>query len=645
MGVAEFEFDALLTDHVSAPAKAGADALEGLGDEVEKTKKKLKEFDAAGKLLDALGRSSGLQSLFRGFKEGAGVGASIAGFEMIANVATEIVSKVIDITEGLVEGALAAADLHGNLAEAMGLIEASPEAVGETYESIEKMSSAMGVTSAEALKAYMHFRNLGFAAEDAKNLMAGGADLGKIAGEGAAAGLDRMLATVDKIDRSVQGGGKLTARVLGSLTPMGISVDAVAEELAKSKGISDEAAKAAMKSKGVSEGELLTAMLDAIKTHAKEGDLGAFAMKTADKSIGSAANEFKNTLESVGAQAAGPAKDALVDAIHQATAVVSSDEVKGNIKAVFADITDMIKMITDTKGGTQDSMLSKAIKDAVVFVKELVALTKSWFGILGGVLDVVHGIVGAFGAVTIAAAKAREIAANPGDRPKGPIGTAVGQAIDQVHAAIGTNATSNAASAGTSAQAPDVGGGQMKREPIGWSAVLADAPTVEQVTAQVGPQALGEALPKGMAEGVRSGSGTLYDALHDMVEEMKSRTKADLAIHSPSRVFADMGLNVGLGMAEGIDDGSDHVDRAMGRMMNIPGGASVSAGGGRSGGGGGATLHMGGVTIQVRGGGNASELAEQVADILESRMADGWERITLEAGSADLPSIPTAGGT
>lgn len=68
----------------------------------------------------------------------------------------------------------------------------------------------------------------------------------------------------------------------------------------------------------------------------------------------------------------------------------------------------------------------------------------------------------------------------------------------------------------------------------------------------------GSHVASGMAEGIRSGTAAAVAAARDMAQQVAAAAKADLDIHSPSRVFRGIGRFVSLGMADGIR-GSAHV--------------------------------------------------------------------------------------
>ena len=68
----------------------------------------------------------------------------------------------------------------------------------------------------------------------------------------------------------------------------------------------------------------------------------------------------------------------------------------------------------------------------------------------------------------------------------------------------------------------------------------------------------------GIAGGIASAAGTLFNAAKNAVSGALENVKSLLGIHSPSRVFRDqVGIMMGRGIAEGIDDSQRIIDRSM----------------------------------------------------------------------------------
>ena len=73
----------------------------------------------------------------------------------------------------------------------------------------------------------------------------------------------------------------------------------------------------------------------------------------------------------------------------------------------------------------------------------------------------------------------------------------------------------------------------------------------------------GEDLIRGMIQGIENMAGALLSAGKGVVGDAVSGIKGALGINSPSRVFAEIGRNVGQGMVLGLDSTSSDVRRSM----------------------------------------------------------------------------------
>jgi phage-related minor tail protein len=71
---------------------------------------------------------------------------------------------------------------------------------------------------------------------------------------------------------------------------------------------------------------------------------------------------------------------------------------------------------------------------------------------------------------------------------------------------------------------------------------------------------------KGIWEGIKSGADWLWKKISGFFTGIVEGIKKLLGIHSPSLVFAGIGKNMGIGLAEGITDSVSLVDRAMERL-------------------------------------------------------------------------------
>lgn len=82
----------------------------------------------------------------------------------------------------------------------------------------------------------------------------------------------------------------------------------------------------------------------------------------------------------------------------------------------------------------------------------------------------------------------------------------------------------------------------------------------------------GANMMQGFYDGITGWFGRIADSVSGFVSRMTDQVKSVLGIHSPSRVFADIGANIGAGLAIGIEGSADVVNRALADVA----GASMS---------------------------------------------------------------------
>lgn len=81
----------------------------------------------------------------------------------------------------------------------------------------------------------------------------------------------------------------------------------------------------------------------------------------------------------------------------------------------------------------------------------------------------------------------------------------------------------------------------------------------------------GRSLVQGLINGVKSMVGAVGNAISDVASTVKNKFKGMLGIHSPSKVFADFGANLGAGLAKGIDSSQGLVNNAVAGLAGASG--------------------------------------------------------------------------
>lgn len=130
-------------------------------------------------------------------------------------------------------------------------------------------------------------------------------------------------------------------------------------------------------------------------------------------------------------------------------------------------------------------------------------------------------------------------------------------------------------------------------------------------------------IVSGLISGIASMAGSVIKAIVNLAASVGSKFAATLGIHSPSRLFMQMGGHITTGLGMGIDRGSGGPVRAIGRMAGAVAGAgalSLSPAGARVPAAAGAAVAAPApVTINVyqQPGEDANALAERVAQLVE----------------------------
>jgi hypothetical protein len=120
---------------------------------------------------------------------------------------------------------------------------------------------------------------------------------------------------------------------------------------------------------------------------------------------------------------------------------------------------------------------------------------------------------------------------------------------------------------------------------------------------------LGSNLIMGLVKGITGAAGAVYDSIKGVVGGAIDAAKNMLGIASPSRVFAEIGLNTGAGMVEGVESTAGNVQGALESMVATPEAPDASSFGGKG------DSHTFSIVINAPTG-EASGIAEEVRRVL-----------------------------
>lgn len=127
-------------------------------------------------------------------------------------------------------------------------------------------------------------------------------------------------------------------------------------------------------------------------------------------------------------------------------------------------------------------------------------------------------------------------------------------------------------------------------------------------------------LVDGLINGLREAWPRLVEELTSLAAALPDPVRTVLGIHSPSRVFAELGRYTAQGFAVGLDSGAPTIDRAMGAMTS----PTVDLSGMRGG-------NQISITLHVDGG--REDLAQRIREELSDLFVDLFERGALAGGS------------
>jgi hypothetical protein len=95
---------------------------------------------------------------------------------------------------------------------------------------------------------------------------------------------------------------------------------------------------------------------------------------------------------------------------------------------------------------------------------------------------------------------------------------------------------------------------------------------------------------EGLLAGLKRQEKALVAQMEHLAQALVTALRKKLKIHSPSRVFAELGGHIGTGLALGIDGSAPTVARSVAGLVPVPAGGTIGAA--RAGAGGAGTLHV-----------------------------------------------------
>ena len=137
---------------------------------------------------------------------------------------------------------------------------------------------------------------------------------------------------------------------------------------------------------------------------------------------------------------------------------------------------------------------------------------------------------------------------------------------------------------------------------------------------------VGMALVKGLADGITGGGAAVLAAVTGVANSAVAAAKRALGIHSPSKVFAEIGGHTAEGMSVGVDAGADAVQGSLEAMVAPPAPAAPAGGAGAApaSASGGMTVTIGSIVFQVEGNAEGGKKAfAELVNLLEGLAQQG----------------------
>ncbi len=133
---------------------------------------------------------------------------------------------------------------------------------------------------------------------------------------------------------------------------------------------------------------------------------------------------------------------------------------------------------------------------------------------------------------------------------------------------------------------------------------------------------IGSQLVTGFVNGIKNGLNRAKEAVRELGRGAIEALRGALDIHSPSRVFAELGRQIPAGVAVGVDAGAARADDSVASMLEIP--ETLGAPAGR---GGSVSVSFGDIHVN---GGDSAEIAANLRD----EVARLFEGLALTMGGA-----------
>ncbi len=556
-----------------------------------------------GRVRQMLGGAGGALGRFREGLESVGLAGGNIGFGSIAGGLVDVGRAALGAGVSLTRAGIDLAAFREGQLMALETTLGSSEAALRSFNNAIAIANQTPLDTRDVVAQTQRFVVGGFGERELAPLLAASSDLAAAFGQQASDSFSLVVS-------QMRAAGRMDRGDLRQLLASGVNTGAVLDSIARQIGINNtnedarrRAVLSAITHRRVSGDVGIQAALDAIQGRLdRNGALGTFALRQSQTLIGvisNARNAIDNLFltfslsETTGFQS-------IASTILTLTKLLSPANAAGQrLVRIFTSLSDGIfgGLSTDAKGlsGALDRALS-GVEQIVPWILRAVAAGRAFTSGFGqGFMHVLRPLGELLGLLSTDGKDNTEMWRRLGAM----LGAVAGYAV------IGTAAIAGLA----------FGFYQAANAVAEW--IVALPARFEQWVTWF------TALPGRIVDGFLSTITTEWARLIGTVEglaaQLPESVRGVLGIHSPSRVFAEIGLNTAAGLTQGIDAGSAGAQAAMLSLVAPPQGTEAAAGG--------AGLGPVSITIQVQAGATPNDTAQATVDALEEELSALFGRL------------------
>ncbi len=175
--------------------------------------------------------------------------------------------------------------------------------------------------------------------------------------------------------------------------------------------------------------------------------------------------------------------------------------------------------------------------------------------------------------------------------------------------------------------AVDVGKLVMKGAGDAWDYVTAKFNAAIAFLQSMSLSEIGTQMINGLVEGIKNAAGAVLQAMTGVVGGAIDGAKKMLGIASPSKVFAEIGMNTGAGMAGGVDKSADSVQGSLEAMVAPPDAPGISSSGAGAASGKAAGGNYAGATFNFYGVAGAEDALDRFLALIEGDVAQSGSTV------------------